>query len=224
MRITVVGEHRLALRPERATLQVEVSFESASKDEPASAATRLIETLTPELEALRDAPSRPVSSFSVGAIATSSWRPWSDDGGVPPLRHAARARVGVTFADVRVLAAFIDRWAAVPGVSLADVAWSLTDERRADAEREVLAAAVARARERAQIIADAAGAGEVRFAEIADPELLGRAEGAGAGVQGDGGGVQLLAVSRKMGDGQGIDLSPDDLEVTARLHVRFDAE
>jgi len=85
----------------------------------------------------------------------------------------------------------------------------------------VLAQAVEVARERAQVLATAAGAGEVRCLEVSDPGMLGhRTEGE----------PMMLAASRSAyakdagGGGEGIEIAPEDVDIEATVHARFTAD
>ena len=127
----------------------------------------------------------------------------------------------VKFRDFPTLAGFADHWGGRPGVTLGHIEWTLTETRQKETERSVLAQAVEVARERAQVLATAAGAGEVRCLEVSDPGMLGhRTEGE----------PMMLAASRSAyakdagGGGEGIEIAPEDVDVEATVHARFTAD
>ena len=127
----------------------------------------------------------------------------------------------VKFRDFPTLAGFADHWGGRPGVTLGHIEWTLTEARQKETERSVLAQAVEVAREQAQVLATAAGAGEVRCLEVSDPGMLGhRTEGE----------PMMLAASRSAyakdagGGGEGIEIAPEDVDVEATVHARFTAD
>lgn len=221
MEITVSGTGRSSLRPERATLHLTAGFESGDKAEAMSEATRVVNELSADLRRLKELDPSPTTWSAVLPIGTRSWRPWSDQGAILPMRHAASARLMVKFRDFPTLAGFADHWGGRPGVTLGHIEWTLTETRQKETERSVLAQAVEVARERAQVLATAAGAGEVRCLEVSDPGMLGhRTEGE----------PMMLAASRSAyakdagGGGEGIEIAPEDVDVEATVHARFTAD
>jgi len=221
MEITVSGTGRSSLRPERATMHLTAGFESGDKAEAMSEATRVVNELSADLRRLKELDPSPTTWSAVLPIGTRSWRPWSDQGAILPMRHAASARLMVKFRDFPTLAGFADHWGGRPGVTLGHIEWTLTEARQKETERSVLAQAVEVARERAQVLATAAGAGEVRCLEVSDPGMLGhRTEGE----------PMMLAASRSAyakdagGGGEGIEIAPEDVDVEATVHARFTAD
>jgi len=220
MEITVSGTGRSSLRPERATMHLTAGFESGDKAEAMSEATRVVNELSADLRRLKELDPSPTTWSAVLPIGTRSWRPWSDQGAILPMRHAASARLMVKFRDFPTLAGFADHWGGRPGVTLGHIEWTLTETRQKETERSVLAQAVEVARERAQVLATAAGAGEVRCLEVSDPGMLGhRTEGE----------PMMLAASRSAyakdaGGGEGIEIAPEDVDIEATVHARFTAD
>ncbi len=221
MEITVSGTGRSSLRPERATLHLTAGFESGDKAEAMSEATRVVNELSADLRRLKELDPSPTTWSAVLPIGTRSWRPWSDQGAILPMRHAASARIMVKFRDFPTRAGFADHWGGRPGVTLGHIEWTLTETRQKETERSVLAQAVEVARERAQVLATAAGAGEVRCLEVSDPGMLGhRTEGE----------PMMLAASRSAyakdagGGGEGIEIAPEDVDIEATVHARFTAD
>ena len=221
MEITVSGTGRSSLRPERATLHLTAGFESGDKAEAMSEATRVVNELSADLRRLKELDPSPTTWSAVLPIGTRSWRPWSDQGAILPMRHAASARIMVKFRDFPTLAGFADHWGGRPGITLGHIEWTLTEARQKETERSVLAQAVEVARERAQVLATAAGAGEVRCLEVSDPGMLGhRTEGE----------PMMLAASRSAyakdagGGGEGIEIAPEDVDIEATVHARFTAD
>ncbi len=220
MDITVTGTGRADLPPERATLTLTAGFEAGDKRQVLERTTTLVQALTAELGRLRELEPAPTTWSAVLPIGTRSWRPWSDQGAVLPMRHAASATIQVKFADFRALAAFADTWGGVEGVTLGGVEWTLTQALQQRTEREVLAEAVEHARERAQTLATAGGGGTVRCLEIADPGLLSQRAAAEMAPMA----MYAGRSAKDMGGGEGIEIAPQDVVVEAVVHARFVAE
>ena len=173
MEITVSGTGRSSLRPERATLHLTAGFESGDKAEAMSEATRVVNELSADLRRLKELDPSPTTWSAVLPIGTRSWRPWTDSGQLVPMRHSAHARIMVKFRDFPTLAGFADHWGGRPGVTLGHIEWTLTETRQKETERSVLAQAVEVARERAQVLATAAGAadGDLHASTLGRPIL-----------------------------------------------------
>ena len=216
MDLTVVGSARASLAPERATLHLTLGHESGDKDGVLRATTELVQAFSAYVDQLRHAQPSPTTWSSIQAIRTRSWRPWSDQGQVLPLRHAASSAVQLKFRDFRALAATVDQWGGRDGVRVDHVDWALTEATRSEQEAAVLRRAVADARARALTMAQAAGFGDVRWVELSDPGLLqpGGREGF----------VAASAVSFRQATadtGGGADVVPDDITWETRVHARF---
>lgn len=221
MEITVVGTGRAALRPERATIHLTAGFEGGDKAQVLRRATELVQALTAELARLRDHESRPTTWSAVLPMGTRSWRPWSDQGTVLPMRYAASSNLRIKFRDFEALAGFADAWGAVDGVTLGHVEWALTEARQRETDERVRSEAVADARARAQVYATAAGGGVVRCVQVADPGLLveGHAEAAPMAMMARG------YAAKDVGGGQGgIEIAPEDVVTEALVHARFVAD
>ena len=215
MDITVVGAHRFAATPERATLSLSAGFESEAKEEAMQMTTRLVTDLHGELQALTATKPSPITWFAVMPIQTRSWRPYHDKGKILPTRYGAAASLSVKFRDFKALMYLASDLGGRPGVTLNGVVWTLTEVTKAKVEAKVLAGAVKRAHERASVMATAAGASSIVAVEIADPGLLRDVVSTGeSGYHG--------VVTRATGAGsEGIQLVPEDIEVSATVHVRF---
>lgn len=214
MRITVTGRANTRLRPELATLSLRVGFESTTPGAALEQATTLANAVGDALDELDAADPCPVESTALLPLTTDSWRPWGSDGNQLPLRYRANGRATLVFNDFRALSRFIDRWGREEGVSVEGVEWSLSQARKADETRSILWAAVADARARALALAVAAGEDGVRFVELSDtpfrgndpePRMYARAAMAAGGT----------------GNGDGIDLTPEDIELDAVVYAVF---
>lgn len=218
MLITVGGRARRSLPPERATLHLRLGFETDDMSQSVDLATRLVNAVSRAIDALKQQEPSPTTWSAVLPISTRSFRPYSQQGTVLPLRHSAWAEVRIKFADFAALAQFCHKWGRTDGVTLSDVEWTLTLAQEAAQKRLVLEAAVRDARERAQVMANAAGAGELRFVHLADPGLLGVPTPLSEPI------LAARAMLRTADSAEGgIDLSPEDIDLEASVHAKFEA-
>ena len=216
MDITVVGTARASLFPERATLHLTLGHEGGDKEAVLRETTSLVQAFSAYVDELEHAQPSPTTWSAVLPIRTRTWRPWSDKGQVLPLRHAAASDVQVKYRDFRALAGTVDAWGAMAGVTVQRVEWALTEATRTAQEAEVLRRAVADARSRAATMAQAAGQGEVRWLELADPGLL------QAGTRATG--AEYATASFRTGQadgGGGADVAPEDISWQVEVHARF---
>lgn len=217
MQLTVLGEATAAFAPQRATVHLQLGFEGPDKERALARTTELAVEFAAAIDRLRQQQPAPITWSAMLPIGTRSWRPYAQDGTIKPLRHGASCRVEIKFCDFRALSAFIDAWGGRDGVSVGHVEWTLTEANRIHEEGQVLARAVEAARQRAQTMATAAGAGAVRFVELADPGLL------AAGLQAEAVGYAKMARGAAH-DGEGANIVPEDVELAASVHARFSAE
>jgi uncharacterized protein YggE len=214
MEITVAGTGTASLRPERATVHLTAGFEGPEPQSAKERTAELVQRLAADVARLRAADPSPTTWSAVLPVRTFSWRPFSDKGNLTPLVHRALAEVRVKFRDVGALARFVDAWAGVDGITIAGVRWTLTEATRQAQERRVLTQAVEQARARALVIAAAAGAGDVRIVEVADPGLL-------AGDRRGTAPPSAVAARSGAADAGAVDLAPEDIEISAVVHARF---
>jgi len=220
MNITVVGSHRIAMTPERATLHLTVGCEADDMRAALQGATNTVSELRTELEALKAAAPSPTTWFAVLPVQTRAWTPWNQDGIVMPVRYSATVKIKVEFRDFPALARFAADYGSAEFVTMEYVEWTLTDTTKADAERRVLAGAVKDATLRATHVAHAVGATNLEALEVADPGLLsGIAPGGSVDSQYQS--HELRAASGR--DSEGIDLVPEDIEIEAGVDARLAA-
>lgn len=215
MIITVEGSHRVELAPERGVVRVRVSSESADKAEVMACLQRDLGALVDDLDSLGAEQPSPISRRVVETPRTNTWVDQLPDG-TRVVHHQASAQVTAEFVDLERLSQWVTAWGEREGLSIDDIAWTLTDQTRAGARDEVLTRAVADARDRAEVLARAAGCGDLRFLEIADPGLLGDAtpEAAAAGAQ-----FRTMQASAAF-----VGAEPDTITTSATIQVRFEAD
>ncbi|MBK8446068.1 MAG: SIMPL domain-containing protein [Micropruina sp.] len=224
MEISVQASHDETVQPEIGRLHASARAEATDKADVLRKATQAVNTLHEQFKRLHE--SGTVAEIVVRPISTSSWRPIVKGKQQPPLFRAS-AQVWADFTDFAALADVAAQFGGVEGVQLDWVEWRLTDETRQRLETLCLARAVDKARDRATVMAQAAGAGEVSFAQLSDPGLLGEppsvrrafaaAEAAPMAMMGRAG--------AKMADDvlSGIELQPEDLTVSVVVQARLTA-
>lgn len=212
--ISVQGEHTIRIAPERAELTASVSVESGTAGEAVRRASALVTELREELDRLKA--SGAVDRLVVNPLGTRSWRPYSDKGARLPLRYAATCRIVAEFVDLKALGAFGATAGGRDGVSLGQVAWTLTDATRTRTEAEALTAAVGRSRERALAVARAAGFEDVIATQFADPGLL-------AATPAPAPGMMLRSAKAYGAAEEGFEVVPEDIEVSVAIQGRFTA-
>ena len=102
------------------------------------------------------------------------------------------------------------------GVTVQEVAWTLTEVTRKQLVADARERAVADAVERASAYARALGLGDVRAVALAEPGMLGDQNAPAA--------HEAVAVMRgAVADGAGghLDLKPGDITVESAVHARF---
>ncbi|YAL83159.1 SIMPL domain-containing protein [Dermacoccaceae bacterium W4C1] len=209
MDIDVTGTATLTHPPERGTLSVLVSAEGPDKDRAWSAVTASAGKVQSAAKELLGAEPAPVTEVLTLPVRTRSWRPTSEAGQVLPVQHRVESTLRITFTDLVALSRFSDEWGGVEGVGMAGVDWDLESGTRERLEREALTAAYGSALTQASVLADAAGAGTPRVVRIdaTDERIRPRA-------------VRMMAMDA--GD-SGLELAPEEIDVTARLSARFTA-
>ena len=218
MEISVQGTHEQTVRPEVARLHARAHAEAGGKDEVLRTATDVVQQLSGELNRLKEAGA--VREVVVRPISTSSWRPVARGRQQPPI-YRADASLQADFTDFAALADLAARFGAVDGLELNGVEWRLTDATRLELEAVCLTRAVEQARERALVMARAAGESSVAFVQLADPGLLTdnpiRREAFEAPPA-----MGAMMRSAKMADElAGIELQPEDLTVSGTVQARF---
>ncbi|RFA13068.1 SIMPL domain-containing protein [Subtercola boreus] len=215
--ITVEGHFDYHHPAERGTARLSTGFEGPEKAPVLSRTTEVHGMLAKQ--AGRLLADGAVTWWSADRMRVWSDRPWSQDGAILPLVHHAKVELEVKFADLAALAHWMESVAAEEGVSVSGIDWALTDVTSARITAEAQDGAVQDAVARARAYAASLGLASVHPLALADPGLLG--DDSLGGVSHD-----MAMMSRVAGgaanDG-GLDLKPQDITVTARVHARFAA-
>lgn len=216
--MTVRGSFEAHVPPERATVTLAVGFEGPDQGAVYGRTVESANAVASLTRSLVEADAGPATWWSSDRMRTWSHRPWNQDGQQLPLVFHALARIRVKFRDFDALARFVDDLAARPGVSVEGIEWALTAVRRADLDRDARRRAVADATERARDYAAAAGLGPVTPVALADAGMLGD-RSAPVGGTGAVGFARAAAAGHEAGEG--IDLQPEDVTVSATVDARF---
>lgn len=171
--ITVRGSHDAKAAPERANVRVRVVRDGPDAEQVIGDAATIAERVRSAVTQLLDPETGPVVTWSSDRMQTWSSRPWNQDGAQLPLVHHAQLGFDVEFADFTVLGRWLSDIAVLDGVVVDGVEWTLTDEHRDALVREVRAGAVADARAKAEVFAEALGLGRVTVLAVADAGMLG---------------------------------------------------
>ncbi|MDF2443181.1 MAG: uncharacterized protein JWR01_1384 [Subtercola sp.] len=215
--ITVEGHFDYRHPAERGTAQLGIGFEGAEKAPVLARTTELHSVLARQAERLRAGGA--VTWWSADRMRVWSDRPWSQNDAVLPLVHHATVALEVTFADLAALADWIESVAAEEGVTVSGIDWALTDVTKGRITAEAQDGAVQDAVGRATAYATSLGLSSVHPLALADPGMLG--DDSLGTVTHDM--AMMSRVGGAGGNGGGLDLKPEDITVTARVHARFAA-
>ncbi|WP_374928986.1 SIMPL domain-containing protein [Kytococcus sedentarius] len=218
MQITVHGEHSLELAPEQATVRLRVEHESDAKATSLTAMRQALAVLVAELDELGQGEASPIGRRTIDPPVTHHWSEQLPDGARRE-HHTAVTWVTVRFDQPDALSGPVDRWGELADVQVEGVSWGLAEQTRAAREAEAIAGAVDRARQRAGAFARAAGVGEPRLVELADPGLLGGATAS----EGGGGHAEARMMAAQGSDSGGPAAEPAPQRISAVVHARFEA-
>jgi len=216
--ITVRGESRSLITPERAIAHVSASADGPERGGVVERIAALAEPVRTDLAARKAAGS--IVDWASQRVSVWSDRPWNNEGRQLNLVHHASVELTATFSDLMALSDWLNQIATTDGLQASTVDWELTPETRARVEREVATDAVAVAVERATAYAAAIGRETVTPLQIADLGLL---DSGGRG----GAAPRMIKASMMAMDAAGsapaVDFRPDDIVVTAAVEARFSA-
>lgn len=216
--LSVTGQASLKRAPERAGVTVTVRAEGAERADVLARVQALAERLTGELGELEA--SGAVDEWSSERVSAWANHPWNDAGERLPLVHYASMPVTAVFADFAALEEWLSPVLGLDEVAVSGPWWTLSEETRAEVERQASREAIEAARAKAEDFAAAIGKASVEPVEISDdPDAH-----FGGGV---GGGPMMMAASARfaMDDGVGaqVSFSPSDVEVAVAVKARYRA-
>jgi len=216
--ITVQGTATDWVDAERATVTVEVAHDGP-KREPVFEATKTVAAQV--TAALAELEGGAVTRWSSDRIRVWSNRPWNNEGKqLAPVYYAALSATA-RFQDFDALAGFVERFSTVTGVTIAGISWDLTEERRLAVTTDIQSRAVQDATIKATTYARAAGLARVAAVAIAAPGMLGDGSGAQPGFSvGQARGSSKMMMAMDAG-APALEFTPDRIEVSASVDVRF---
>jgi uncharacterized protein YggE len=204
--ITVTGRAETELPPERANVSISVQLDGAEPEPQLRGAAELSKQLADGLRESHHPADGPVTSWSSDQLRTWSERPWNADGVQLPLVHHAAIGIRAEFSDFGALSAWLTTTAALPGVSIGHLEWTLLDETRARVMAELRSLAVEDAFAKARNYAAAIGRAEVV------PESLTEED--------DGQPIRMSKV-QYLGGGPEVEFTPTPVQILVRVVVRF---
>lgn len=218
---TVRGTYRAFQQPERGTAQVTLGLEGPEMQPVYDRVVRDLDVVTRSVKEIHDPERGPVTWWSTRHVRTWARRPWNQDGKQLPLVHHASVGMEVKFRDFAQLARWVSHHVtSTAGFRLDGVTWALTEGHRQELERTVRTRAVQDAARRAQEYADALGLGPVRPVAVADAGMLGD----GLAPMSGGSAAYMRAAAATDSGGAELELSPEDIEVSAQVDARFVAD
>jgi uncharacterized protein YggE len=215
--ITVEGRFDYHHPAERGTVLISAGFQGPEREPVVSRTTALHRALSQTAEQFRAQSA--VTWWSADRLRVWSERPWNKDGKQLPLVHHASVALEVKVADLQALARWAEEIAVQDGVTVTGVTWALTEATKHRITAEAQHNAVRDAVDRATAYARSLGLGTVRPVALADPGMLGD-ETRTSGTQTTA--PMMRGAAAPAGD-TGLDLKPEDITVSSRVHARFAA-
>lgn len=215
--ITVEGRFDYHHPAERGTVLISAGFQGPEREPVVSHTTALHRALSQTAEQFRAQSA--VTWWSADRLRVWSERPWNKDGKQLPLVHHAAVALEVKFADLQSLARWAEEIAVQDGVTVTGVTWALTEVTKHRITAEAQHNAVRDAVDRATAYARSLGLGSVRPVALADPGMLGD-ETRSSGTQTAA--PMMRGAAAPAGD-TALDLKPEDITVSSRVHARFAA-
>jgi uncharacterized protein YggE len=223
--ITVQGEHSAWYPAERATVRVSVHAFGAKREPVFARALAAAETLRNQIEPMVDKNAGPVTWWASDRVSVWSERPWNNEGKQLPLVYHASLDVTAKFKDFDALSRWVEEAAVIADVTIASVAWDLTEATKTSANTEVRSRAVKDAVAKASVFAQAVGLAKVTAIAIADPGMLGDQTGGGGFPQ-----PAMMKASMRGGAafdaqsaGPQLQLKPEEIEIASVVDARFSA-
>jgi uncharacterized protein YggE len=220
--ITVQGTHTAWFDAERATVHLSAAFDGPKRDDVFARATQAAADVTALITPLHDEAKGPVTWWSSDRVSVWSDRPWNNEGKRLPLVFHATLGIQAKFSDIDALSRVIEQAAVMDGVNVGGIDWDLTDDRRTAVIADVRRDAIADAVQKAATYASAAGLGSPAVNAVAAPGMLGDG--------GSGGGIgpapyERMAFKAQAMDagGASLNLSPQQIQVSSSVDVRFSA-
>jgi hypothetical protein len=215
--ITVEGSFDFHHPAERGTVRLAAGFQGSGKEDVVARTTQLQSFLSAQVQAMTDGTSGPVTWWSADRVRVWSERPWNQDGKQLPLVHHCTVGLQVKFSDLGRLAGWVEEIAGYDGVSIAGIDWTLTEAKKSSLVFEVRDRAIKNAVEKASSYARSLGLSNVRPVAVADPGMLGDQSSPSSSP------VQAYSRAASTQPEPQLNLKPEDITVSWRVHARFAA-
>lgn len=217
--ITVQGSARTELAPEQATLRFTVTADGPERAPVLASVAATLDEVS-RLIAARHGDDASVSRWSADRVSVTSHRPWTNDGTPAPLVHQASASGRATISSIDDVAELVDALAAHELLAIDSLEWSLTDARLELEMRDARARAVADARAKAEVLAEAVGLTSLTPLALADPGML---DGSAGGAMPMPRMERALAMSAAPHGNVGFSLRPEPIVIEVAVDARFSA-
>ncbi|RUR00963.1 SIMPL domain-containing protein [Labedella endophytica] len=218
--ITVEGGFDHHHPAERGTVRLTAGFQGGDRSSVVARTTQLQAAIAGEAQQLAADPANgPATWWSADRLQVWSEKPWNNQGKQLPLVYHAAVLMEVKFRDFARLADWVERLATIDGVTITGIDWALTEVTKARLTADARHRAVLDATERASSYAHSLGLSTLRPLALADPGMLGDETRPAAPSNG-------VAMSRSMkadAAASGLDLKPEDITISAKVHARFSA-
>lgn len=231
--ITVLGTSSVHRYPERAYLTVRVSSQGSSQQTVSSETTdrangvqQLLKGLAPKTETGEPAPNASVTVFSVSFLKSWSFIPHNINNERRPREYRAELTINASFRDFKVLGEVTAQLLSLPNVDISRIDWQLTTPTMKELETESHRLAMLNAIEKANNYAQVIGR-EVIPVDVKEPGVTGRDGYSGSGMPGRMMMQQMPQMpggSTGGGTDKGLDLTPQNIQVSHSLQVKFRGE
>jgi hypothetical protein len=218
--ITVRGENESRVAPEEAVAHISVRAEGRERGAVVERIAALTTPIRDDLTARKDAGG--LSEWSSQRVSVWANRPWNNEGKQLALVHYASVELTATFTDFTALSWWVSDVAERDGVQVDNIVWRLTPTTAKAIEAEVAALAVKVAVDRASAYASAIGLSTVKPVEIADLGLLTHASETASPSPAPKM-MRAMAMDSAGGGAPAVELTPEDIVVTAAVEARFTA-
>jgi uncharacterized protein YggE len=211
VRILVRGEGHAECPAERAAVSLAVGFDGDDRRDVRDRSTAALAMCIDSITVLHDSAAGPVVDWAADDVQVWAERPWNSEGTQLPLVYHSRARLTVTFDDVRRLSVWLEDVASQNGVSVGGITWAVTDLTRRELEARAQRDAVAQAVDKASVYATSLGFGGCTPVELSEPTVShpfpGRED------------ARMFAMAASAP----VDLAPAPVRVDVVIDVRFTA-
>jgi len=212
--ITVRGEHKLRVAPERATVRLSVGLDGPDREDVVARTLSAAEPVRTSITEGEQAGS--VAQWSSQRMNVYADRPWNNEGKQLDPVYRASIDFSATFSDISEMSVWVSELSVLEGVSIGNVDWHLTSETERAVEREVATQAVAVAVARAQAYAEALGLKDITALEIADRGLISPEQ---RSFKSEG----MVARAMAMDSAPSMEFQGEEITVSATVEGRFSA-